>query len=77
MHWCSTATTALAVARHGLGRHAHARGNHAVTLFIIDVLHGTARISRARQERFGLPARIDWKEELFWPVFRKPTAKPQ
>lgn len=32
---------------------------------------------RARQERFGLPARFDWKEELFWPVFRKPTAKPR
>lgn len=61
-------------AHHGLGRHAHARGNYAITLFCLDVLMGTARIPRARQERFGLPGRFDWKEELFWPVFRQ---KPQ
>lgn len=58
-------------AHHGLGRHAHARGNYAVTLFFLDRLYGTAKIPRARQERFGLPGRFDWKEELFWPVFRR------
>jgi len=62
-------------AHHGLGRHAHARGNYAVSLFFLDVLYGTAKIPRARQERFGLPARFDWKEELMWPVFRQPRAR--
>jgi sterol desaturase/sphingolipid hydroxylase (fatty acid hydroxylase superfamily) len=57
-------------AHHGLGRHAHVRGNYAVTLFAFDVLLGTARIPHERQERFGLPGRFDWKEELLWPVFR-------
>lgn len=58
-------------AHHGLGRHAHARGNYAVTIFLFDMLLGTAKIPRARQERFGLPGRFDWREELFWPVVRK------
>jgi sterol desaturase/sphingolipid hydroxylase (fatty acid hydroxylase superfamily) len=58
-------------AHHGLGRHAHARGNYAVTIFLFDVLLGTAKIPRARQERFGLPANFDWREELFWPLVRK------
>lgn len=58
-------------AHHGLGKHAHARGNYAVTIFLFDVLLGTAKIPRARQERFGLPGRFDWREELFWPVVRK------
>jgi sterol desaturase/sphingolipid hydroxylase (fatty acid hydroxylase superfamily) len=57
-------------AHHGLGRHAHVHGNYAVTIFAFDVLLGTARIPHARQERFGLPGRFDWKEELLWPVFR-------
>jgi sterol desaturase/sphingolipid hydroxylase (fatty acid hydroxylase superfamily) len=58
-------------AHHGMGRSAHMRGNYAVTIFLFDVLLGTARIPRARQDRFGLPGRFDWKEELFWPVLRK------
>ncbi|MEZ4279858.1 MAG: sterol desaturase family protein [Myxococcota bacterium] len=57
-------------AHHGLGRHANLRGNYAVTLFFLDMLFGTAKIPRARQERFGLPGRFDWREELFWPVVR-------
>ncbi len=63
-------------AHHGLGRHAHARGNYAVSLFFLDVLYGTARIPRARQERFGLPGKFDWKEELFWPLIRMPRRAP-
>lgn len=59
-------------AHHGMGRHAHMRGNYAVTIFLFDVLLGTARIPRTRQERFGLPGRFDWKEELFWPLLRRP-----
>lgn len=58
-------------AHHGLGKLAHARGNYAVTIFLFDVLFGTAKIPRARQERFGLPGRFDWREELFWPIVRK------
>jgi sterol desaturase/sphingolipid hydroxylase (fatty acid hydroxylase superfamily) len=61
-------------AHHGMGRQAHMRGNYAVTIFLFDMLLGTARIPRARQERFGLPGRFDWREELFWPVLRKPDA---
>ncbi|HUH39045.1 MAG TPA: sterol desaturase family protein [Spongiibacteraceae bacterium] len=63
-------------AHHGLGRHAHARGNYAVCLFFLDVLYGTAKIPRERQERFGLPAKFDWKEELFWPLVRKAPRRP-
>lgn len=58
-------------AHHGLGKLAHMRGNYAVTIFLFDILLGTARIPRARQVRFGLPGRFDWKEELFWPVLRR------
>ena len=52
-------------AHHGLGKYANARGNYAVTVFLFDVLLGTAKIPRARQERFGLPGQFDWREELF------------
>ncbi len=58
-------------AHHGMGKRAHMRGNYAVTIFLFDVLLGTARIPRAAQERFGLPSRFDWREELFWPVMRR------
>jgi len=58
-------------AHHGLGRQAHMRGNYAVTIFLFDMLLGTARIPRAPQERFGLPGRFDWKEELLWPLMRR------
>ena len=58
-------------AHHGMGRHAHMRGNYAVTIFLFDIILGTARIPRTAQERFGLPGRFDWKEELFWPVMRR------
>jgi sterol desaturase/sphingolipid hydroxylase (fatty acid hydroxylase superfamily) len=60
-------------AHHGMGRRAHMRGNYAVTIFLFDTLLGTARIPRAPQERFGLPGRFDWKEEMLWPVFRRRT----
>lgn len=58
-------------AHHGLGRSAHMKGNYAVTIFLFDVLLGTARIPRAPQEKFGLAGRFDWKEELLWPVMRR------
>jgi sterol desaturase/sphingolipid hydroxylase (fatty acid hydroxylase superfamily) len=63
-------------AHHGLGKNAHARGNYAVTIFLFDVLLGTAKIPRARQEKFGLPAQFDWREELFWPLVRKGIVRP-
>lgn len=64
-------------AHHGLGKHAHARGNYAITLFCLDVFYGTAKIPRERQERFGLPGRFDWREELFWPLVRKGVQRGQ
>jgi sterol desaturase/sphingolipid hydroxylase (fatty acid hydroxylase superfamily) len=47
------------------------RGNYAVTIFLFDTVLGTARIPRRAQERFGLPGRRDWKEELAWPLLRR------
>jgi sterol desaturase/sphingolipid hydroxylase (fatty acid hydroxylase superfamily) len=58
-------------AHHGLGKNSHARGNYAVTIFLFDVLLGTAKIPRAVQTRYGLPAQFDWREELFWPLFSR------
>jgi len=60
-------------AHHGLGKQSHMNGNYAVTFFIFDILLGTAKLPNARQERYGLPMRFDWKEELLWPVFRAPA----
>jgi sterol desaturase/sphingolipid hydroxylase (fatty acid hydroxylase superfamily) len=58
-------------AHHGLGECSHARGNYAVTIFLFDVLLGTAKIPRAQQTRYGLPGQFDWREELFWPLFSR------
>ena len=66
-------------AHHGYGREANPNGNYAVTLFFLDVLFGTAKFARTRQTHFGLPIspRLDWREELLWPLVRKPLlAKP-
>jgi sterol desaturase/sphingolipid hydroxylase (fatty acid hydroxylase superfamily) len=63
-------------AHHGMGRHAHLRGNYAVTIFLFDILLGTARIPRRRQEKFGVPGRFDWKEEMLWPLLRRPDPAP-
>lgn len=61
-------------AHHGLGRHSHMVGNYAVTFFFLDVLFGSAKFPHARQEKFGLPQKFDWWQEMFWPVFG-PEAK--
>ncbi len=58
-------------AHHGLGKYANMHGNYAVTIFLFDVLLGTAKIPRRAQERFGLVRPIDWREELFWPLVRR------
>ncbi len=61
-------------AHHAYGKGAHPNGNYAVTLFIFDVLFGTAKIPRQRQQNFGLPIspRLHWAEELLWPIIKKP-----
>tara|TARA_R100000900_G_scaffold47653_1_gene38398 strand:- start:86575 stop:87420 length:846 start_codon:yes stop_codon:yes gene_type:complete len=61
-------------AHHAYGRGAHPNGNYAVTLFLFDVIFGTAKIPNRRQEHYGLPIspRLHWAEELFWPLVRKP-----
>ncbi|TXS96659.1 sterol desaturase family protein [Parahaliea maris] len=61
-------------AHHAYGRTAHPNGNYAITVFLFDVLFGTAKIPHARQENYGLPIspRLHWAEELLWPVVRKP-----
>ena len=62
-------------AHHAWGSdQAHPNGNYAVTIFFYDVLFGTAKLPRQRQEKFGLPIspRLHWAEELLWPIVRKP-----
>ena len=61
-------------AHHAYGKGAHPNGNYAVTLFIYDVVFGTAKIPNRKQENFGLPIspRLHWAEELLWPLVRKP-----
>lgn len=62
-------------AHHAYGaQQAHPNGNYAVTIFLFDILFGTAKLPVKRQENFGLPIspRLHWAEELLWPVVRKP-----
>lgn len=61
-------------AHHAYGKSAHPNGNYAVTVFLFDVLFGTAKFPRQEQATFGLPisSRLHWAEELFWPIVRKP-----
>ncbi|WP_101760473.1 sterol desaturase family protein [Oceanicoccus sp. KOV_DT_Chl] len=61
-------------AHHAYGKSAHPNGNYAVTLFIYDIIFGTAKIPNSRQTQYGLPisARLHWAEELFWPAIKKP-----
>jgi sterol desaturase/sphingolipid hydroxylase (fatty acid hydroxylase superfamily) len=61
-------------AHHAYGREAHPNGNYAISIFLFDVLFGTARTPNCRQTQFGLPIspRLHWAEELLWPVVSKP-----
>lgn len=61
-------------AHHAYGKTAHPNGNYAVTVFLFDVLFGTAKIPNSKQQNYGLPisTRLHWAEELFWPVIKKP-----
>jgi sterol desaturase/sphingolipid hydroxylase (fatty acid hydroxylase superfamily) len=61
-------------AHHAYGKGAHPNGNYAVSLFIYDVIFGTAKIPNQRQSKFGLPIspRLHWAEEMFWPAIKKP-----
>lgn len=61
------------------GRHAddpatHYAGNYGNLLFLWDVMFGTARITRAYPEAYGVEdeAPRSWKNELLWPLFRGP-----
>ncbi len=65
-------------AHHGLGKDAHVQGNYAITVFLFDTIFGTARIPHKEQSKIGMAnsERLDWKEELFWPIVRKGKAKP-
>jgi len=65
-------------AHHGLGKDAHVQGNYAITIFLFDTIFGTARIPNKEQSKIGMAnsERLDWKEELFWPVVRKTKSVP-
>jgi sterol desaturase/sphingolipid hydroxylase (fatty acid hydroxylase superfamily) len=64
-------------AHHAYGKGAAPNGNYAVTLFIYDIIFGTAHIPNRRQTHYGLPisTRLHWAEELFWPLVKKPLAE--
>jgi sterol desaturase/sphingolipid hydroxylase (fatty acid hydroxylase superfamily) len=67
-------------AHHAYGKTAHPNGNYAVTFFLLDVIFGTAKLPRSRQQNYGLPIspRLHWAEELLWPVVKKPLLpKPE
>ncbi|WP_372862317.1 sterol desaturase family protein [Spongiibacter sp.] len=67
-------------AHHAYGKTAHPNGNYAVTVFLFDVLFGTAKIPNSAQRNYGLPIspRLHWAEELLWPIVRKPLLpKPE
>jgi len=61
-------------AHHAYGKSAHPNGNYAVTIFLFDILFGTAKIPNSTQKNYGLPisTRLHWAEELFWPLVKKP-----
>ena len=61
-------------AHHAYGKTAHPNGNYAVTVFLFDVIFGTAKIPHSEQTRYGLPIseRLHWAEELLWPLVKKP-----
>ena len=61
-------------AHHAYGKMAHPNGNYAVTLFIFDIVFGTAKIPNSHQKNYGLPIapRLHWAEELLWPIIKKP-----
>ncbi|MGI9278300.1 MAG: sterol desaturase family protein [Endozoicomonas sp.] len=63
-------------AHHAWGPGSNLNGNYATTLFIFDTVFGTAKIPNRAQKRYCLPKakNLDWKEELFWPLIRKPEA---
>lgn len=67
-------------AHHAYGaEQAHPNGNYAVTIFLYDILFGTAKLPVKRQEKFGLPIspRLHWAEELLWPLVRRPLLPKQ
>ena len=61
-------------AHHAYGKTGHPNGNYAITLFIFDVLLGTAKLPNSKQQNYGLPIspRLHWAEELLWPLVKKP-----
>lgn len=67
-------------AHHAYGREAHPNGNYAISIFLFDVIFGTAKIPNCKQTKYGLPIspRLHWAEELFWPAVKKSLlAKPK
>ena len=67
-------------AHHAYGKTGHPNGNYAITLFIFDVLLGTAKLPNTKQQHYGLPIspRLHWAEELLWPLVKKPLLpKPE
>lgn len=75
MEWLIN-TPALHRAHHGLGKNGVPMGNYAQTLFIWDVLFGTATFTRGKlPEAFGTVHTPDmaqpWYYQLWWPIFNK------
>jgi len=69
-------TPSLHRGHHGLGRHGVPAGNYAQTLFIWDVMFGTAVFQDERiPERYGavdpVAMQQPWYYQLWWPLVKK------
>ncbi len=69
-------------AHHGLGENGVPMGNYAQTLFIWDVIFGTATFNRgALPERYGTTnpesMKQSWYYNLWWPLFKKRVVSPK
>ena len=72
-------TPSLHRAHHGLGQNAVPMGNYAQTLFIWDVIFGTAKFTEDnRPEYYGTinPISMEqpWYAQLWWPIFSQQSA---
>ncbi len=54
-------------AHHAYGKEAHPNGNYAISIFLFDIIFGTAKISNCRQSKYGLPIspRLHWRKSCF------------
>jgi len=69
-------TPGLHRAHHGLGENSVPFGNYAQTLFVWDVIFGTANFNKGRVPEFYAVSNPEvmkqsWYYHLWWPLFKK------